>query len=273
MRVAEDTSGVGLRAEVLDGGIHLLTLSRPSRLNALSWELVDALGVTVATLRADPECRAVVLTGAGRGFCSGLDLQRSDDPTGAHDPIVTFMERQERLAALVLALHTLPVPVVAAVNGAAAGGGFALALASDLRVAAESASFVVAFMRAGFSACDMGVSYLLPRLVGAGVAADLLLTGRSVAAGEALSLRLVNRLVADDQLVAQAVALAREITRHAPYGVRMTKEVLAHNVDAPSLSVALALENRTQAVTSRTADHEEAVRALLARRAPVFEGI
>jgi enoyl-CoA hydratase len=263
----------GLRVDSPSPEVRVLRLSRPERLNALSWALVDALAESLDELAGDADCRVAILTGEGRGFCSGLDLQMSDDPVGANDSMVTFMDRQERLAALVTTLRELPIPVIAAVNGPAAGGGLALALACDLRVCAQSARFSAAFVRIGLSACDMGVSYALPRLIGLGVASEVMLTGRQVGAQEALDVGMVNRVVPDGEALDAALGLAGEIARNSPFAVRMTKEVLAANVDSPSLSSALALENRTQAVASRTADQTEALRAFMDSREPRFQGV
>jgi len=269
----EITGEAGLVVEDGGDGVRVMRLDRPARLNALSWELVDELWDAVHALRRTAGVRAVVLAGSGRGFCSGLDLQRSDDPTGAATPMVEFMGHQERLAEVMAAIRSSRVPFVAAVNGPAAGGGLALALACDLRVAAPSARFVVAFLRLGLSACDMGVSYLLPRLVGLGTASDMMLTGRALDAAEAHRVGLVQRLAGQGEVVEVARELATRIATQAPYGVGMTKEVLRFNADAPSLEAAIALENRTQAVASRTADHEEAVHAFVERREPAFRGM
>jgi enoyl-CoA hydratase len=263
----------GLTTETPEAGVHILTLNRPARLNALTWELVEALAESLESLRHDKACRVVVLTGAGRGFCSGLDLQTGDDPLGSSDRIVDFLDRQERLASLVSTLRALPFPVIAAVNGPAAGGGFALALACDLRVCAESARMNAAFIRVGLSACDMGVSYLLPRLVGLGAASEMMLSGRQIDAAEAHRLGLANRVVPDGEAVEAALELASHIVANSPFAVRMTKEVLRHNVDAPSIEAALAVENRTQALASRTEDQAEALRAFREQRAPAFTGV
>jgi enoyl-CoA hydratase len=268
MEIGDQREPTGLLSESARADIRVLTLARPERLNALSWELVTALAEELDRLRDDRECRVVILTGAGRGFCSGLDI-KMEDPL-SRDSMVAFMDRQEQLAAVVSAIRNLHVPVIAAVNGPAAGGGFALALACDVRVCADSARFNAAFIRIGLSACDMGVSYLLPRLVGTGIASELLLTGRLIDAQEALRVGLVNRVVADGAALDSAMELADEIVANSPFAVRMTKEVLAHNVDAPSLADALALENRTQAVASRTDDQAEALSAFLDGRSPSF---
>lgn len=251
-------------------GIRTITLERPERLNALTWPLVEALREAVADAGRERSVRAVAITGKGRAFCAGLDLKVSDDPVGSEDDIALFLDRQEGLAALIRALRALPIPVVAAVNGPAAGGGLAIALACDLRVAAQSARFNAAFIRIGLSACDMGVSYLLPRLVGLGAASEVMLTGRQVGADEALRIGLVNRVVPDGEALTAALDLAGEVIVNAPFAVRMTKEVLGHGANAPSLEAALALENRTQAVASRTVDQREALAAFIERRPASF---
>jgi|HigsolmetaAR201D_1030396.scaffolds.fasta_scaffold02543_3 enoyl-CoA hydratase len=259
-----------LSRESLAPGVALLTLSRPERLNALTWELIDDLHAALVDIGRDESVRVVVLTGEGRGFCAGLDIV-NDDPFGRKKPPQVVFDRQERVAGLALALRNLPQPVIAAVNGPASGGGLALALASDIRLAAPSAIFNVAFVRIGLSGCDVGVSHLLPRIVGLGMASELMLTGRRVDAEEALRIGLVNRVVPEESLLEEAVGLAAEITRNSPFGVRMTKQVLGRNVDAPSLEAAIDLENRTQVVATRTGDAKEALEAFLARRTPTFD--
>jgi enoyl-CoA hydratase len=252
-------------------GVALLTLHRPERLNALTWELIDELHEVLRTVAGDRSVRALVLTGAGRGFCAGLDIA-SEDPLGQRDPTELVYDRQERVASLALALRDLPQPVIAAVNGPASGGGLALALACDVRLCSPSAVFNVAFVRIGLSGCDVGVSYLLPRIVGLGVASELMLTGRRVDAEEAARIGLVNRVVDAGELVDAAAELGAEIARNSPFGVRMTKQVLHRNSAAPSLESAIELENRTQVVAIRTADCAEALDAFLERREPRFRG-
>jgi enoyl-CoA hydratase len=253
-------------------GVARLTLNRPERLNALTWPLIDELHAALASIARDPGVRLVVLTGAGRGFCSGIDIA-GDDPFGREDAVEVVLDRQERVASLALALDALPQPVIAAVNGPAAGGGLALALAADVRIATPAALFNVAFVRIGLSGCDIGVSYLLPRLVGLGIASELMLTGRRVEADEALRIGLVNRVVAGDELDAAVDEVADGVLRNAPFGVRMTKQVLRRNVDAPSLDAAIELENRTQVLASRTPDAGEALDAFLQRRPPRYGAV
>jgi enoyl-CoA hydratase/carnithine racemase len=265
-----------VRHETLDSGITLLTLDRPERLNAMSRELVSDLHEALDAVADDRECRVVILTGAGRGFCSGLDLKEtgdiaSDGGNGGGGPPAA-MRGQQQIATLVTRLRRLPKPVIAAVNGPATGGGLALALASDVRVAAESARFNVAFIRVGLSGCDIGVSYLLPRLVGASRAFELMLTGRLIDAAEADRIGLVSRVDPDDQVVDAARETAELIRANSPFGVWMTKEVMWSNLETGSLQAAIDLENRTQLLSSYTGDMQEALTAFLEKRPPRFTG-
>jgi enoyl-CoA hydratase len=180
-------------------GIRQITLSRPAKLNALTWEMVDQLHEALHQIARERDTRVVILTGEGRGFCSGLDIH-GDDAVGTADEVVTVYDRQERVAGLALALRSLPQPVIAAIGGPAAGGGLALALASDVRICSPAASFIVSFVRLGLSGGDVGVSHLLPRVVGLGMASEMMLTGRKVAAEEALRIGLVNRMVEASEL-------------------------------------------------------------------------
>jgi enoyl-CoA hydratase len=258
-----------VHATDVEPGIRLLELTRPERLNAISPELLDDLHAELVRLAEDRTCRVVVLTGRGRGFCAGLDLvERHGDAaaTVGGRSAQDRMRLQKRIAALVPALRGLPQPVVAAVNGPAAGGGLALALASDVRIAAASARFGDAFVRIGLSGCDIGVSWLLPRLIGASRAFELLLTGRIVDAAEADRIGLVSRVVPDEQLRDAALGVAREIFANSPFRVRMTKDVMWSQLEVGSLAAGIALENSTQIATTFTADQAEAVAAFLEKR-------
>lgn len=251
-------------------GVQLVRLQRPERLNALSAEVLQGLHDAFDALAADVSCRVVVLTGAGRGFCAGLDLVENADTLSeaADRSPQQRMQLQKHIAALVPKLRALPQPVVAAVNGPAAGGGLALALASDIRLAAPSARFDIAFLQIGVSACDIGVSWLLPRLIGASRAFEILLTGRTVSADDAARLGLVSQVVPD--VVDAALNVAQQIARHSPMGVRMTKEVMWSQLEVASLTAGIDLENRTQILTSFTRDQDEALKAYQERRQPAF---
>jgi enoyl-CoA hydratase/carnithine racemase len=253
-------------------GIAKVTLNRPERLNAMNHELVAALYDALDELAADRTCRAILLTGSGRGFCAGLDLSE-----GASPPVTQSMGRaqagmtvQKLIAGLVPKMRSIPQPIIAAVNGAASGGGLALALASDVRIAAASARFNVAFIRVGLSGCDIGVSWLLPRLIGASRAFELLLTGRLIDASEADRIGLVTRVVPDGSVIDSALETAELIVGNSPFGVRMTKEVMWSQLEIGSLQAGIDLENRTQVLSSFTGDLNEAMSAFAEKRPPQF---
>jgi enoyl-CoA hydratase len=253
-------------------GVTRVELHRPERLNAMNAALVTELHDVLTEIAADRACRVVVLTGAGRGFCAGLDLGGYGGAPGSEgrDRVEATFATQTHIAALVPRLRSLPQPVIAAVNGPAAGGGLALALASDIRIAATTARFNVAFVRLGLSGCDIGVSWLLPRLIGASRAWELMLTGRIIDAAEADRIGLVLRVVSDDQLGTAALETADLIAANAPWGVRMTKEVMWSQLEVGSLQAGIDLENRTQVLSSMTGDMQEAMAAFLEKRPPRY---
>ena len=241
--------------EAPSDGVVLLRLNRPERLNALNDVLVEALQRTFAALAAERNVRVVVLTGTGRGFCSGIDM-RGFGPgvPDAADPAIDRLRFQEMMASLPQAIRALPQPVIAAVNGPAVGGGLALCLAADLRICGASASFANGAILLGLSGAEMGMSYHLPRVVGLSVAADWMLTGRTVPADEACRRGLVSELVDDDHLLARALEMAAQIAAHPPLAAQMTKRTLQVNTDAPGLFAALEVENRNQVITHATGE-------------------
>lgn len=253
--------------------VAVVTLNRPDRLNALSFALVDELHAVLDGIDRDNTCRVVVLTGAGRGFCSGLDLtsiEGSSTSVGTTGPRAGMLS-QAHIADLPQRLRRMQQPVIAAVNGPAYGGGFALALACDIRVAAPEARFCSQFIKVGIGGCDIGISYTLPRIVGAGRAFDLLLTARTVDAEEALRIGLVTDVVAGDaSVVDRALDLAATICGYSPFGVVMTKEVMWSNLDAPSIESAIHLENRTQILAATGGEVMEAAAAFREKRAPAW---
>jgi enoyl-CoA hydratase len=252
----------------LEGALAWLTLHRPEALNAMNPTLVGELREFFADLPSQHAVRVVVLKGAGRAFCAGLDLRESGgDPEGG---VPASLRAQRRISELVLLMRRAPQPIIACVQGAACGGGFALALASDVRIAGESARMNAAFIRIGLSACDVGVSYFLPRLVGASLAAELLLTGRFIHAERALRLGLVSAVVPDAELETEARKLAEEMLGTSPLGLRLTKECLNASLDASSLEQVVAMEDRNQILCAQTRDFGEGVRAFLEKRRPSF---
>lgn len=249
--------------ERLDEGVDRITLNRPDRLNAINFELVQELHSALDRVALDDTCKVVVLTGRGRAFCSGLDLKDwgSLPAVGEHPQRTAGSTGQSFMSSLTAHLRDTPQIVIASVNGAAYGGGLGLSAACDLRVAARSSSFCSAFIRTGLSGTDFGVSYFLPRLVGASRAFDLMVTGRAVDAEEALAMGLVSRVVDDEALAAHTLETARTVAGYTSVGLRMTKEAMWANLDAADLASCLALENRNQDLAGQS----DEVRAYMAR--------
>ncbi len=254
-----------------EGHLTWLTLNRPDALNAMNSTLVRELRQFFWELPADTDTRVLVLRGAGRAFCAGLDLkeQPSEGRPGGGS-IAGGLRAQRTISELVLLMRRAPQPIIAAVHGAACGGGFALALAADVRVAGESARMNAAFIRLGLSACDVGVSYFLPRIVGASVAAELLLTGNFIDAARAERTGLVSRVVPDEALESAARALADDMLRNSPLGLRLTKECLKLSLDAGSLEEVVAMEDRNQILAAHGGDFQEGVLAFLQKRPAQF---
>ncbi len=252
----------------------VVSMHRPERRNALSASLVTELKEVFAELRRDRQTSVIILAGAGQGFCSGADLAGEPDPapdTAGRGRVGLVYRSQEHLAELVLAIHECDKPVIAAVHGAAVGGGLALALACDLRVATPSSRFGAVFIRVGLSSCDVGVSYFLPRIVGATRAAELMLTGRHFSGEEADRFGMINTLAPEGGHIEAAVELAEQIARWTEYGIWMTKKGLWTNMDAPSARHAIELENRTQVLGTFTGNMEEAAAAFRERRGPIWK--
>jgi enoyl-CoA hydratase len=252
--------------------VKLLRLNRPERLNAMSIELCLELKAALLELARDNECWVAILTGAGRAFCSGLDLKDHGvipDIQGLTAPRIG--PRAMRVySQLVPLLRATPQPVVAAVNGAAYGGGLCLSLGADLRIAAESAVFNSTGIVNGLTSTELGASWLLPRLVGAAHSSDLLLTGRRIDAREALRMGLVSRVVPDAELLPACLAVAEGMCRFSPYGLQMTKQVIWANLENPSLLAAIELEDRNQLMLGMTDNLPEAIRSFDQEREPVY---
>jgi enoyl-CoA hydratase/carnithine racemase len=257
----------GIFVEQLADGIVALRIDRPDRRNALDSQTLAEMHAAVDAIAGQSDVRAVIVTGSGTAFCSGADMKAvpqdfldpSLTPAGmlaasAKSAVAQIFASQELMASLFEKVHRLRQPVIAAVNGPAVGGGFALALACDIRFATPSASFGATFIRHGVSACDMGTSYHLPRLIGASRSAELLLTGRTFGAEEALRIGLVLEVVEQAQLLERALGKAREISANAPLAVWMTKETMWQTIDAPSLRHAIDIENRTQVMCTATGE-------------------
>ncbi|GAB3379458.1 enoyl-CoA hydratase/isomerase family protein [Amycolatopsis echigonensis] len=251
-------------------GIVVATLNRPESLNSMTVRMFAELEELAFALGDDDETRVLIVTGAGKAFCAGYDLDDADELTGL--TALGMLERQEHAVRALSALRSLRIPVIAAVNGAAAGGGLALALAADIRLAAESAKFNAAFVRIGLSAGDLGSSWLLPRLIGPALASEIAYTGRFVFAEEAERIGLVNRVVPGEKLLDETIAMARLIRANSPGGVQLSKRALQANLEITSYAAALELENRGQALLTRSEDMPEALAAFKEKRAPKFTG-
>lgn len=255
-----------------DGPVDWVTLNRPDRLNALNPQLVDELLDYFQSMYFERKTRVIVMKGAGRAYCAGLDLKERETPDnepggGPQRGLLT----QRRISEIVMRMRRCQQPIISLVHGPACGGGFAMALASDIRIAGESARMNAAFIRIGLSACDIGVSYFLPRLVGVSVASELMLTGRFINAERALRVGLVSEVVPDDKLEEAVKPYLDEMLTTSPLGLRLTKECLNFSVDAPSLDSAIAMEDRNQILTSQTIDVAEGMRAFLEKRTPVYK--
>ncbi|MEQ1543248.1 MAG: enoyl-CoA hydratase/isomerase family protein [Novosphingobium sp.] len=245
-----------------------LTLNRPDALNAINLAMVGELNDYFGSLYHDGSVRLVVMRGAGKAFCAGLDIKEHADRGAV--PFGGGFGFQGYLADVYIKMRRCPQPILSLVHGPACGGGFAFALASDIRLAGDSARMNAAFIRIGLSSCDMGVSYFLPRLVGGSIAAELMLTGRFITAQRALAVGLVAEVVPEDQLEAAAQPWIDDLLHASPMGLRMTKEGLAMAVDAQGLEAAMALENRNQIMTSKSPNFAEGMRAFLEKRRPDY---
>lgn len=255
------------------GAVAWLTLNRPEQLNTLVMPMVDELVEYFRSLAERPEIRIVVLRAEGRAFCAGLDLAADGAEQGSADSTPSpqsIYRMQKRIGNIYRAMRACPQPIIALVQGAACGGGFSLALAADIRIAGETAKMNAAYIRAGFSACDMGCSYFLPRLVGLSLASELMMTGRFIHAERAIATGLVSEVVADEDLVSAAQPYIDEMLKTTPMGLRLTKEGLNHSIDAPGLEAAMAMEDRQQSLAAMTADCGEAQRAFFGKRDPEY---
>jgi enoyl-CoA hydratase len=252
--------------------VRLVTLNRPEKLNAINADLCAGLHEELQSAAADRSCRAIVVTGAGRGFCAGVDLQGYGQAPGndGSDAARDHFGNQEHMSRLVLRLRATPQPVIAAVNGPAAGFGIAFACAADIRYAARSAVFRAAFINIGLSNCDMATSWLLPRLIGASRAHELMLTGRRVDADEAAAIGLVADVVDDDRLLDRALEGAAQIAAWAPWGTRLTKQGMWSALEIPSQQAAVEYEDRQQILALHGAAPGEAIAAYLEKRAAEF---
>lgn len=244
-------------------GIGRITLNRPQRLNAINLEMLEELHALFEDLKERENVRVLIITGAGRGFCSGADLldERIAGEAGTlfSSAALHLVKIQRVYSRLIIEMRRLPQPIIAAVNGPAAGGGMCIALASDVIIADAKAAFTPSFINIGLSGGELGSSYFLPKLVGNARAADILLTGRTVDAAEADKIGLISRLVDEHELTATALEIAADMLDKTRLGLQFTKEVLNQNRHAPSLESAIELENRNQSILCITPEFFKAV--------------
>jgi len=247
-------------------GIATITLDRPDRLNALTFDVYAELRDTFASLATHDPVKAVIITGAGRGFCSGGDVEAIIARL-LEQEMTQLLAFTRMTGALIANMRALPKPVIAAINGVAAGAGAVIALASDFRLAVPSASLSFLFTRVGLAGADMGAAYLLPRVVGLARATELLMLGDSVTAEDALRIGLVNRIVAPEELMNEARALAARLAQGPSVALGMTKTLLNHELDI-DFAAAIEAEAQGQAICMQTPSFREAYEAFKNRRGP-----
>lgn len=253
------------------GDIEIATLNRPEALNALDPELTETLHNYFVGLHDRTDVRVVILRGAGRGFCAGLDI-KAERAKNEENPVLRTLKTQTNIGNIYRRMRSCPQPIISLAHGAACGGGLSLLLASDVRIGAPSLKMNAAYIKIGLGGADMGSSYFLPRLVGVSLASEMILTGRFIYADRALSSGLVSEIVEEDALLDAGLAMAEEMLLTAPYGLRLTKQALNFAVDAQSLDAAMAIEDRQQVILSATDDHREAMSAFVEKRRPHYQG-
>ncbi|MDH3213327.1 MAG: enoyl-CoA hydratase-related protein [Myxococcales bacterium] len=259
-------------SEKVRPNVTVIRLNRPERLNAMSFELVSEFCDVCEKVGADNGCWVVVLTGEGRGFCSGLDLEDPGVIPGIDEMALSRvgMLAMSHFSQVVPALRAMPQPVIAAINGCAYGGGLCLSLGADLRFCAESAVFNATGIVNGLTSTELGASYLLPRTVGVSRSNDMLLTGCKVDARDAERMGLVSRVYPDDEVLDRAIEAAEQMCEFSAFGLQMTKKVCWTNLEAASLAAAIDLEDRNQLILGNTENLVECITARREKRKPVY---
>ena len=252
-----------------DGPIDWLRLNRPAQLNAINPTMCAELQAYFGSLQGDRGVRVVVLHGAGRAFCAGYDLEDADGVSAAGG-VASGLAAQQQISEVFLRMRRCPQPIICLAHGATVGGGFALALASDVRIVSRDVRMNVAMIRVGLSGCDVGISYFLPRAVGSSVAAELMMSGRYIHADRALATGLVSEVVEPGDLSAAGRALAADMLNASPLGLRLTKEGLRMSMDAPSLEAAVMLEDRGQILCASAGLMREGIAAFSEKRPPRY---
>jgi len=252
-----------------EGAIEILSLNRPHALNTLDEPLTFALRAYFAGLADRLDVRVVILRAEGRAFCAGLDLAGWEND-GSRGTLQHYWRLQKSIGGILEAMRACPQPIIGLGHGAACGAGFSFLLACDVRYGAPNLRMNAAYIKVGLGGCDLGCSYFLPRLVGASVASEYMLTGRFMDAEKARACGLLSEIVEPGELMNKGLALAGEMIANAPMGLRLTKEAMNRNLDARSLSDAMAVEDRQQVMMLMSEDFEEAVTAFREKRAPEY---
>lgn len=273
--------------ELDEKGIGIVTLNRPERLNALSFQMIKDLHLLLDHLMTNLDCRVVILKANGKAFCAGLDLKESTILQSKKKPPELkekffFMNAPEKdiikakiyaqmyTSQIIIKMRKISQPIIALINGAASGAGFALALASDVRIASENARLNNAFIKVGFSGADLGVSYFLPRLIGMSRAAEILYTGRFIDADESKQIGIVSKVCSDSELLNEAFKIADNFLEKSPLGLRMTKQAINATMDSPSLDTIAQIENITQMLCSTSSDIMEGIQSFFDKRKPEY---
>jgi enoyl-CoA hydratase/carnithine racemase len=276
-----------IKFELKENGIGLLTLNRPDKLNAMSFQMIKDLHALFDSLMVNLDCRVLILKAEGRAFCAGLDLKESTILQSKKKPpelkekfhflnapdkdiIKAKLYAQWHTSSIIVKMRKISQPIIALVQGAASGAGFAFSLAADIRIASKEARFNNAFINVGFSGSDLGSSYHLPRLIGMSRAAEILYTGRFVDAYEAEKIGLVLNVVEESKLLDTGIELAESLLHKSPLGLRMTKQALNLSLDSPSLDTILQLENRAQMLCSASDDIMEGIQSFFEKREPKY---
>ena len=273
-----------LKYELKENGIGIVSLNRPEKLNAISFQMEEDLHSLLDMLMVNLNCRVLIFKAEGRAFCAGTDLQEGlilnskKIPTGydiyhylkVPEPIKRKLYHQWRISQLYVKMRKISQPIITMVHGAAVGGGFGFALASDIRIASFDAKFINASINIGLSGADVGGSYFLPRLIGLSKAAEILYTGRAVDANEAKEIGLAFKVVEKRELLSTALEIAEEMLKKSPLGLRMTKQALNLSMDSPSLENILQLENSSIVLTFSSKDVNEASSAFFEKRDPKY---
>jgi len=273
--------------ELDEKGIGIVTLNRPERLNALSFQMIKDLHQLLDHLMTNLDCRVVILKANGKAFCAGLDLKESTILQSKKKPLELkekffFMNAPENdiikakiyaqmyTSQIIIKMRKISQPIIALINGAASGAGFALALASDVRIASENARLNNAFIKVGFSGADLGVSYFLPRLIGMSRAAEILYTGRFIDANESKQIGIVSKVCSESELLDEAFKIAENFLEKSPLGLRMTKQAINATMDSPSLDTIAQIENITQMLCSTSSDIMEGIQSFFDKRKPKY---